>query len=181
MGATGAGTPAYHGVLDRVDILTGTFGKALGGASGGYTAASGPIVDLLRQTSRPYLFSNALAPAICAATLAALDLIAAQPDLRARPHENAAYFRARMADEGFTLGGADHPIVPVMLGDAKVAAEMARRMSAQGIYVTAFSYPVVPKGQARIRVQLTAAHTREQIDRAVAAFTAAGRALGALG
>jgi glycine C-acetyltransferase len=181
MGATGAGTPEYHGVLERVDILTGTFGKALGGASGGYTAASGPIVDLLRQTSRPYLFSNALAPSICAATLAALDLIAARPELRARPHENAAYFRECMAAEGFTLGGADHPIVPVLLGDAKVAAEMARRMTAEGIYVTAFSYPVVPKGQARIRVQLTAAHTREQIDRAVAAFAAAGGALGVLG
>ena len=173
MGATGAGTPEYHGVQDRVDIITGTFGKALGGASGGYTCASGPIVDLLRQTSRPYLFSNALAPPICAATLEALDVIGEQPELRRRPHENAAYFRERMTAAGFTLGGADHPIVPVMIGDAKRASAMARRMTADGIYVTAFSYPVVPKDAARIRVQLTAAHTREQIDRCVDAFVAA--------
>ena len=178
MGPRGAGSAEYHGVLDRVDLISGTFGKALGGAAGGFVAGPGPVVALLRQRARPYLFSNALPPAICAATLAALDLIADEPERRARVHENAARFREKMAAAGFTLAGADHPIVPVMLGDAPLAAEMARRLHAAGLYVTAFSYPVVPEGQARIRVQLTAAHTSAQIDRAVAAFTEAGRALG---
>jgi len=180
MGPTGAGSAEHHGMLDRVDLITGTLGKALGGAAGGFVAGPGPIVELLRQTARPYLFSNALPPAICAATLAALDLIAEEPERRARVHANAAHFRARMAEAGFTLGGADHPIVPVMLGEAPLAADMARRLHAAGIYVTAFSYPVVPKGQARIRVQLTAAHSREQIDRAVAAFAEAAGALNLL-
>ena len=180
MGPSGAGSAEHHAVLDRVDLITGTLGKALGGAAGGFVAGPGPVIELLRQTARPYLFSNALPPAICAATLAALDIIAEEPERRARVHDNAAYFRARMGEAGFTLGGAGHPIVPVMLGEAPLAAEMARRLRAAGLYVTAFSYPVVPQGQARIRVQLTAAHTRDQIDRAVAAFTEAGRALGLL-
>jgi len=137
MGPTGAGSAEHHGMLDRVDLITGTLGKALGGAAGGFVAGPGPIVELLRQTARPYLFSNALPPAICAATLAALDLIAEEPERRARVHANAAHFRARMAEAGFTLGGADHPIVPVMLGEAPLAADMARRLHAAGIYVTA--------------------------------------------
>jgi len=181
MGPTGAGTPEALGVRGRVHLLTGTFGKALGGASGGYVAGPAAAVELLRQKARPYLFSNALAPAICAATLAALDLIAESPELIDRVHDNAASFRQRMAAEGFTLAGAGHPIVPVMLGDARLAGEMARRLGEEGIYVTAFSYPVVPHGQARIRVQLSAAHTQEQIDRAVDAFARVGRELGIVG
>ena len=170
MGDTGRGTPEFCGVQDRIDILTGTFGKALGGASGGYTAARKEIVDLLRQRSRPYLFSNTLAPAICAASLKTLELLTASTELRDRVHENARYFRAKMEKLGFTLLPGEHPIVPVMLYDAKVAHEFARRMLKKGVYVVAFCYPVVPKGKDRIRTQISAGHTKEDLDQAVEAF-----------
>jgi glycine C-acetyltransferase len=178
VGATGRGTPELTGTARRVDLVTGTLGKALGGASGGYTSGPAEIVAWLRQRSRPYLFSNSLAPAIAATTLRALALVDEQPALRTRLDRNAARFRAAMTEAGFTLAGAGHPIVPVMLGDAKVAGEMADRLLAAGVYVIAFSYPVVPIGAARIRTQMSAAHTDEQIDLAVAAFVAAGRAMG---
>ena len=170
MGQTGRGTPEFCGVRDRVDIITGTFGKALGGASGGYTAARQEIIDLLRQRSRPYLFSNTLAPAICAASLKTLELLTASTELRDRVHENARYFRAKMEKLGFTLLPGEHPIVPVMLYDAKVAHEFARRMLEKGVYVVAFCYPVVPKGKDRIRTQISAGHSKEDLDRAVEAF-----------
>ena len=170
MGDTGRGTPEFCGVQDRIDILTGTFGKALGGASGGYTAARKEIVELLRQRSRPYLFSNTLAPAICAASLKTLELLTASTELRDRVHENARYFRAKMEKLGFTLLPGEHPIVPVMLYDAKVAHEFARRMLEKGVYVVAFCYPVVPKGKDRIRTQISAGHTKEDLDQAVEAF-----------
>ena len=170
MGDTGRGTPEFCGVRERIDILTGTFGKALGGASGGYTAARQEIVDLLRQRSRPYLFSNTLAPAICAASLKTLELLTASTELRDRVHENARYFRAKMETLGFELLPGEHPIVPVMLYDPKVAHECARRMLEKGVYVIAFCYPVVPKGRDRIRTQISAGHTKEDLDRAVEAF-----------
>ncbi len=170
MGEHGRGTPEYCGVMGRVDIITGTFGKALGGASGGYTAARQPIVDLLRQRSRPYLFSNTVAPAICAATLATLDLLESSTALRDKVHENARYFRAEMEKLGFDLLPGEHPIVPVMLYDPKVAHEFARRMLEKGVYVVAFCYPVVPKGKDRIRTQLSAGHTKEDIDLVVRCF-----------
>ncbi|MGJ9401700.1 glycine C-acetyltransferase [Arthrobacter sp. KK5.5] len=173
MGATGAGTPEHAGVADRVDIFTGTFGKALGGASGGYVSARGEIVAMLRQKARPYLFSNSLAPAIVAATLTALDLVAESVELRARLFENASHFRRRMSQEGFELLSGEHAIIPVMFGDAAKAAQVADRMLAGGVFVTAFSYPVVPRGAARIRVQLSAAHSAEDIEACVAAFVAA--------
>lgn len=170
MGAHGRGTPEHCGVMGRVDILTGTFGKALGGASGGYTAASKTIVDLLRQRSRPYLFSNTVAPAICAATLKTLDLLEASTELRDRVHENAHYFRALMTEAGFDMLPGEHPIVPVMLYDARVAQEFASRMLDKGVYVIGFSYPVVPMGKARIRTQISAGHTHENLDFAVKCF-----------
>ena len=170
MGEHGRGTPEYCGVMGRVDILTGTFGKALGGASGGYTAAKQPIVDLLRQNSRPYLFSNTVAPAICAATLKTLDLLEASTELRDKVHANARYFRAEMEKLGFDLLPGEHPIVPVMLYDPKVAHEFADRMLKKGVYVVAFCYPVVPKGKDRIRTQISAGHTKEDIDFAVKCF-----------
>lgn len=173
IGENGRGTPELCGVSDRVDIYTGTFGKALGGASGGYVASHSDIVALLRQRSRPYLFSNTLAPSIVAGTLTALDLVEGSADLRARLQENAALFRTRMTEEGFDLLPGEHPIVPVMFGDAAQTAEVAAAMQKHGVYVTAFSFPVVPRGLARIRVQLSAAHTSEQIERCVAAFVAA--------
>ncbi|MEW2008601.1 glycine C-acetyltransferase [Microbacterium sp. NPDC078814] len=173
VGENGRGTPELCGVADRVDIYTGTFGKALGGASGGYVASHAEIVALLRQRSRPYLFSNTLAPAIVAGTLTALDLVEGSADLRARLRDNAALFRARMAEEGFDLLPGEHPIVPVMFGDAGLTARIAAAMQDQGVYVTAFSFPVVPRGKARIRVQLSAAHTPDQVERCVAAFVAA--------
>jgi glycine C-acetyltransferase len=173
VGANGRGTPELCGVEGRIDIYTGTFGKALGGASGGYVAAHGEIVELLRQRARPYLFSNTLPPAMVAGTLAALDVVAGSNELRKRLQENAAQFRAGMAAHGFDLLPGEHPIVPVMFGDAALTARVADEMQRQGIYVTAFSFPVVPRGAARIRVQLSAAHTPEQIDRCVAAFVAA--------
>ena len=178
MGDTGRGTHEYCGVMGRVDIITGTLGKALGGASGGYTAARGPIVDMLRQRSRPYLFSNTLAPAVAGAAIECLDMLSGSTALRDRLAVNTESFRAKMTAVGFDILPGDHPIVPIMLGDARLAADLADRVLAHGIYVIGFSFPVVPRGQARIRVQLSAAHTAEHIDRAVAAFTTVGRELG---
>jgi glycine C-acetyltransferase len=171
VGAGGRGTPEYCDVMGRVDIVTGTLGKALGGASGGYTSGRKEIVDWLRQRSRPYLFSNSLAPAIAATTVHVLDMLQQDHELQQRLQRNAARFRAGMEAAGFTLAGAGHPIIPVMLGDAKVAGDMAQRLLAKGIYVIAFSFPVVPQGKARIRTQMSAAHSDEDIDSAVAAFT----------
>jgi glycine C-acetyltransferase len=180
VGGKGRGTPEACGVTGRIDILTGTLGKALGGASGGYTSGHGAIIEWLRQRSRPYLFSNALMPAITATSLAALDLIEENDALRRRLVENAARFRSGMERLGFKLVPGSHPIIPVMLGEAPLAVAMAERLLAEGIYVIAFSYPVVPKGQARIRTQMSAAHSPEQIDRAIDAFARAGRALGVI-
>ncbi|MGD0721986.1 MAG: glycine C-acetyltransferase [Roseiarcus sp.] len=180
IGARGAGTPERCGVEGRVHLVSGTFGKALGGASGGYIAGPRPFVDLLRQRARPYLFSNALAPAITAATMEALDLIAEGADLRAALARNAAYFRAGLAAAGFTLTPGEHPIIPVMIGEAAAAARLAAALQAQGVYVTAFSYPVVPQGKARIRTQMNAAHSLADLDRAIAAFAAAGRGTGVI-
>jgi glycine C-acetyltransferase len=176
VGEHGRGTPELCGVADRVDVYTGTFGKALGGASGGYVSSRREIVDLLRQRSRPYLFSNSLAPVIAAGTVAALDLIERSDDARSRLRDNASRFRSLMTDAGFELLPGEHPIVPVMFHDAALTARIADEMQARGIYVTAFSYPVVPKGKARIRVQLSAAHTEEQVRRCVAAFVDAREA-----
>ena len=170
MGEHGRGTSEFCGVMGRIDIITGTFGKAMGGASGGYTAARQPIVDLLRQRSRPYLFSNTLAPAICAATIKTIDLLEESTALRDRVHENARYFRAEMEKLGFDLLPGEHPIVPVMLYDPRVAAEFARRMLDKGVYVVGFCYPVVPKGKDRIRTQISAGHTKEDLDFAVKCF-----------
>ncbi len=170
MGDKGRGTPEYCGVQERVDIITGTFGKALGGASGGFTAARQPIVDLLRQRSRPYLFSNTLAPAVCAASVKTLELLTASTALRDKVHENTAYFRAELGKLGFDVLPGTHPIVPVMLYDAKTAAEFAARMLEKGVYVVGFSYPVVPQGKARIRTQVSAGHTKEDLDFAVSCF-----------
>jgi len=180
MGASGRGSHEHAGVMGRIDLLTGTLGKALGGASGGYTSGRRELVDYLRQRSRPYLFSNTLMPTIAATSVAVLDLLASTSDLRERLFDNARRFRDGMAASGFRLVPGAHPIVPVMLGDAGLAARMAERLLELGIYVIAFSYPVVPKGQARIRVQLSAAHTPEQVDRAVGAFAEAGRELGVI-
>ena len=173
VGPSGRGTHALHGVLGRVDIITGTLGKALGGASGGYTSGRREIVALLRQRSRPYLFSNTVAPPIVAASLAVLDLLATSDDLRARLRANTALFRERLTALGFVVLPGDHPIVPVMLGEARRATALADRLLARGVYVIGFSYPVVPHGQARIRTQVSAAHTETDLLRAVAAFSAA--------
>lgn len=173
IGADGAGTPELMGVQDRVDIVTGTLGKALGGASGGYVAAHREIVDLLRQRSRPYLFSNAVAPPVVAGSLAALDLVASGAGARDRLRRNSALFRELMSAAGFDLLPGEHPIVPVMFGDARLAAGIADRMLGHGVHVVAFSYPVVPLGRARIRVQLSAAHDEDDVRRCVAAFIAA--------
>ncbi len=181
MGKGGRGSIEHCGVMGRVDIVTGTLGKALGGAMGGFTAASQQIVDMLRQRSRPYLFSNSLAPVIASASLKALELVAGGDELRRKLFENAAHFRAGMAAAGFDLLEGEHPIIPIMLGDAKLAQEMAARLLDEGIYVIGFFFPVVPKGLARIRTQMSAAHSFEQIDRAVAAFTKVGRELGVIG
>ncbi len=180
LGPTGRGTPEYFGVQDRVDIITSTLGKALGGASGGFTAGRQAIVDFLRQRSRPYLFSNTLAPAIAAASLAAFDLIERHPELRQRLMENTAYFRERLTKLGFQIVPGIHPIVPIVLGDEHKTVAMAKALNERGIFVVGFSYPVVPKGEARIRVQLSAAHTREHLDRAIAAFTDVGREIGVI-
>ena len=176
-GPQGRGTPALHGVADRVAILTGTLGKALGGASGGYVAGPSAVVAMLRQRSRPYLFSNALAPMITAASLTAIDLAEAGDDLRARLDANAARFRDEMGAAGFTLGGAGHPIIPVMIGDARLAGDFAARMLERGVYVTGFSFPVVPRGQARIRTQMSAGHSDADLTAAIAAFIDTGREL----
>ena len=177
MGAQGRGVHEYCNVMDRVDITTGTFGKALGGGSGGYTAGRQEIIDLLRQRSRPYLFSNTLTPSICAASLTVLDMLEASTELRDRLHDNTQYFRAQMLAHGFAVPDGDHPIVPVMLGDAVVAQKMSQRLLELGIYAVGFFYPVVPKGKARIRVQISAGHTRENLDKAVAAFSQAQQEL----
>lgn len=177
MGAQGRGVHEYCNVMDRVDITTGTFGKALGGGSGGYTAGRREIIDLLRQRSRPYLFSNTLTPSICAASLTVLDMLEASTELRDRLHDNTQYFRAQMQAHGFAVPEGDHPIVPVMLGDAVVAQKMSQRLLELGIYAVGFFYPVVPKGKARIRVQISAGHTRENLDKAVAAFAQAQQEL----
>jgi glycine C-acetyltransferase len=179
VGAHGRGTPELCGVSDRVDIYTGTFGKALGGASGGYVSSRHEIVDLLRQRARPYLFSNTLAPSIVAGTLAALDLLEQSDGLRAQLVENAHLFRSLMTEAGFDLLPGEHPIVPVMFGDAALTARIADEMQKRGVYVTAFSFPVVPRGKARIRVQLSAAHTDEEIRRCVDAFAASREAVAA--
>ena len=176
IGAGGGGTPEFTNT--KVDILTGTLGKALGGASGGYTAASAEIVGWLRQRSRPYLFSNSLAPGLAASSLAALSIVEESAGLRAKLAENSEHFRKEMTHAGFQLAGANHPIIPVMLGDARLATEMANRMLAEGIYVIGFSFPVVPQGEARIRTQMSAAHSYEDIDLAVSAFVKVGRELG---
>lgn len=178
MGEHGRGTCEYCGVMGRVDIITGTFGKAMGGASGGYTAARQEIVDLLRQRSRPYLFSNALAPAICAATLKTIELLETSTQLRDKVHANAAYFRQEMEKAGFDLLPGEHPIVPVMLYDAKIAQEFAARMLDKGVYVVGFCYPVVPKGRDRIRTQISAGHTKEDLDFAVSCFKAVKAEMG---
>ena len=177
MGAQGRGVHEYCNVMDRVDITTSTFGKALGGGSGGYTAGRREIIDLLRQRSRPYLFSNTLTPSICAASLTVLDMLEASTELRDRLHDNTQYFRAQMLAHGFAVPEGDHPIVPVMLGDAVVAQKMSQRLLELGIYAVGFFYPVVPKGKARIRVQISAGHTRENLDKAVTAFSQAQQEL----
>lgn len=180
IGAAGRGTHEYCDVMDRVDILTGTLGKALGGASGGYVAAKKEVVEWLRQRARPYLFSNSLAPAIVAASLRVLDLLSEGDGLRQRLWDNARFFRKKMTAAGFTLAGANHAIIPVMLGEANVAQQFATLLQQEGIYVTGFFYPVVPQGQARIRTQMSAAHTQAQLEQAIAAFIRVGQRLGVI-
>lgn len=180
IGATGRGTPEHFGVMNRIDILTGTLGKALGGASGGYTTAKKSVVTWLRQRSRPYLFSNTLAPMIAETSIKTLDLIEKHPELPNQVKENATYFRKGLSELGFTLVPGEHAIIPVMLGDAALAANMAQQLLSEGVYVVGFSFPVVPKGKARIRTQMSAAHTKEHLDKAIAAFGKVGRALGVI-
>ena len=180
VGENGQGTPEYFGVVDKVDVITSTLGKALGGATGGFTSGRRHIVEYLRQRSRPYLFSNSVAPPIVYASLRAIDLISQSDHLRKILEENTQYFRSEMRARGFDIGDSPHPIVPIMLGDAKLAQDIARDLLAEGIYVIGFSYPVVPKGKARIRVQVSAAHTREELDRAINAFTAVGKRYGVI-
>jgi glycine C-acetyltransferase len=180
VGAEGRGTHEYCDVMGRVDIITGTLGKALGGASGGYTAARQEVIDWLRQRSRPYLFSNSLAPSIVSASLKVLSMLEGGSELRERLLSNSKMFREKMTAAGFTLAGADHAIIPVMLGEARLAQEFAALLQQEGIYVTGFFYPVVPQGQARIRTQMSAAHSTEQIEKAVEAFTRIGKKLGVI-
>jgi glycine C-acetyltransferase len=180
LGATGRGTHEYRDVMGRIDIITSTLGKALGGASGGFTSGRKEIVGWLRQRSRPYLFSNSVAPAIAATSIAVLDLLDADDKLRGTLMDNAIYFRSGLTDLGFELKPGEHPIIPVMLGDAKLASSMADRLLEHGIYVIGFSFPVVPQGQARIRTQMSAGLTREHLDRAINAFGEVGRELGVL-
>lgn len=180
IGERGRGSHELRGVIGRIDILTGTFGKALGGASGGYVAARREIVGWLRQRSRPYLFSNSIAPPVAAATLRVLDLLEGPTDLRERLHANARYFRGRMQAAGFNLIPGEHPIIPVMLGEAPLAVKLAERVQAAGVYVVAFAFPVVPHGKARIRTQMSAAHSQEQLDKVIEAFKSAGRELGVI-
>jgi glycine C-acetyltransferase len=181
IGARGRGSHELRGVIGRIDILTGTLGKALGGASGGYVAARKEIVGWLRQRSRPYLFSNSIAPPVAAATIRVLDLLESSTDLRERLQANAIYFREQMQGLGFNLIPGEHPIIPVMLGDAPLAVSLAERVQAQGVYVVAFAFPVVPHGKARIRTQMSAAHSRDQLDRVIQAFRSAGRDLSIIG
>ncbi|MDH3634208.1 MAG: glycine C-acetyltransferase [Gammaproteobacteria bacterium] len=178
IGERGAGTPELLGVEGRVHITSGTFGKALGGASGGYITAPQAVIDLLRQRARPYLFSNSLAPSIVTATLHALELLEQSADLRQKLAENTAYFRTRMQEAGFDIIPGQHPIAPVMTGDAMIAQQLASELMKHGVYVTAFSFPVVPKGKARVRTQMSAAHSREQLDKAIDAFVAVGKQIG---
>jgi glycine C-acetyltransferase len=180
IGARGRGSHEYRGVLGRIDILTSTLGKALGGASGGFVSARKEIVAWLRQRSRPYLFSNSIAPTVAAATIRVLDLLENSPQLREQLHANARYFRERMQALGFNLVPGEHPIIPVMLGDAPLAVRLAESMQQAGIYVVAFSFPVVPHGKARIRTQMNAAHTTQQLDQVISAFGRAGRDLGVI-
>ena len=180
LGKTGRGTHEYRGVMGRVDIITGTLGKALGGASGGFTSGSKEMVDMLRQRSRPYLFSNSVAPSIVGASIAVLDMLSETTELRDKLEFNTKYFREKMTAAGFDIKPGDHPIVPVMLYDAKLSKEFADKLLQEGIYVIGFFYPVVPKGQARIRVQLSAAHSQQHLDKAIAAFTKIGRELGVI-
>ncbi len=180
VGDGGRGTPEHRGVMGRIDILTGTLGKALGGAAGGYTAARKEIVAWLRQRSRPYLFSNSIPPVIAATTLRVLDLVQSSDELRANLRRNTAHFRSRMTEAGFHVVPGEHPIAPVMLGDAALAAQFAERLLERGVYVIGFSYPVVPMGKARIRTQMCAGHTPEQLDRAIEGFVAVGRELGVI-
>ncbi|MCC5014077.1 MULTISPECIES: glycine C-acetyltransferase [unclassified Legionella] len=180
MGETGRGTPEYCGVADKIDIITGTLGKALGGASGGYTAANAVIIDWLRQRSRPYLFSNTLAPMIADCSIAVIDMLETSNELGQKLKRNSQYFREGMTELGFTLVPGEHPIIPVMLGDAALAGRMAEHLLKQGIYVVGFSYPVVPKGKARIRTQMSAAHELEHLDKALDAFAKVGRELGVI-
>ncbi|MCL1077860.1 glycine C-acetyltransferase [Parashewanella spongiae] len=178
IGDQGRGTHEYCDVMDRVDIITGTLGKALGGASGGFTAAKKPVIDWLRQRSRPYLFSNSLAPSIVSASIHVLEMLKNGADLRTQLKENSRYFREQMTQAGFTLAGADHAIIPVMIGDAKLASDFSNRLLDEQIYVIGFSFPVVPKGQARIRTQMSAAHTKAQLDKAIEAFTRIAKGMG---
>ncbi|MCG2584653.1 glycine C-acetyltransferase [Massilia sp. TS11] len=180
MGKTGRGTHEHHNVLGKIDIITGTLGKALGGAMGGFTSGRKEVIEMLRQKSRPYLFSNSLAPSIAGASLAVLERLSRSTELRDRLHENTAYFRHHIEALGFTIKPGTHPVVPVMLFDAKIAQQFAARMYELGVLLSGFFYPVVPMGQARVRVQLSAAHTREQLDRVLAAFAQTGRELGVL-
>ncbi|MRG46340.1 glycine C-acetyltransferase [Chitinophaga sp. SYP-B3965] len=180
LGKTGRGTHEYRGVMGRVDIITGTLGKALGGASGGFTSGSKEMIDILRQRSRPYLFSNSVAPSIVGASIAVLDMLSETTELRDKLEFNTKYFREKMTAAGFDIKPGDHPIVPVMLYDAKLSKEFADKLLQEGIYVIGFFFPVVPKGQARIRVQLSAAHSQEQLDKAITAFTKIGRELGVI-
>jgi len=180
IGPTGRGTPEHFGVAKRIDIVTSTLGKAIGGASGGFTTGRRELVELLRQRSRPYLFSNSVAPVVVSGTLKALDLIERSPELVRKLAENTAYFRRQMTAHGFNIKDGIHPIVPIMLGDEKLTAEMASRLNARGIFVVGFSYPVVPRGQARIRVQISAGHTREQLDRAIQMFVQVAEEIGLL-
>jgi glycine C-acetyltransferase len=180
IGASGRGSAEYHGVMERIDIYTSTLGKAMGGGSGGFTASRREIIDLLRQRSRPYLFSNTMMPALAAAGIKAFELLTGSTELRDRLHDNTRYFRDAMTRAGFDIRPGDHPIVPIMLNDAVLAKNMASQLLLQGIYVIGFSYPVVPKGQARIRVQISAAHSREHLDEAVRAFSEVAKDLNVL-
>ena len=180
IGEKGRGTHEYCGVMDRVDIITGTLGKALGGASGGYTSGPKQVIDWLRQRSRPYLFSNTLAPVITATSIKVLDMLENGDGLRKRLRDNAAYFREHMTKAGFDLLPGDHPIIPVMIYDAALASKFADEMLKRGVYVVGFSFPVVPQGKARIRTQMSAAHTKEHLDKAIAAFIEVGKDLGIL-
>ncbi|MBM3401946.1 MAG: glycine C-acetyltransferase [Bacteroidetes bacterium] len=180
LGKTGRGTHEYHGVMGRIDIITGTLGKALGGASGGFTSGPREVINLLRQRSRPYLFSNTLAPSIVGASIAVLDMLEESTELRDKLEENTRYFRKKMTEAGFDIKPGTHPIVPIMLYDAKLSQDFAAELLKEGIYVIGFYFPVVPKDKARIRIQLSAAHTREHLDQAIAAFTKIGAKLGVL-